>query len=317
MKNEIKSTNELNKPIEFNNFNLLKKYFSGTHTEKTLKDYYYNFTRFLNFLENTFEINSVKEIKENHVLAYISHLKNEKELKNSTINTYIAAFRFFFKRAQSQYPDLKDPTKNISKLKSDYFDPEDVLSLNHQDIKDMINYIDVKDQKSYRNKMILKTLYYTGMRSDELRSLKYENLVEIDGQLRIKLFKTKSQKQQYIPLKSYFIDDILKYKNDIKVLFKFNNMNEKYVFPSYFLKNKKMTNSGLNKIIKKIAKPVIGKEISAHNFRHAIITILLLKGVSLENVSDFARHSNIKTTRNYDRAIEVKKAKTVGEIPDL
>ena len=40
----------------------------------------------------------------------------------------------------------------------------------------------------------MKTLYYTGMRSDELRSLTYKQILEKDGKYMIRLDKTNLKK---------------------------------------------------------------------------------------------------------------------------
>jgi site-specific recombinase XerD len=72
-------------------------------------------------------------------------------------------------------------------------------------------------------------------------------------------------------------------------------------------------------MIKNIAKNVLNKNISAHFFRHAIATEMLLSenNISVNEVQDFLRHSDIKTTKIYDDAIELKKQTTVEKIPRL
>jgi len=291
----------------------LKKYFSGSYSEKTLKDYYFYFKNFLSFISSQFGVNNMPDINENHILAYLSHLKNERELQNSSINKILSSIKFFFKRMDN----IKDPTRNVPKLKNDSYDPADILTLTQQDIKTMVNSIEVDTMKDLRNRLMLRTLYYTGLRSGELRNLRYQDLVDIQGNKKIKLTKTKSQKTEYVPLNPKLIDDIQEYKQTVKISYNFEKMHNKYLFPSYYLKNKPLTNQGLNNIIKKISQKSIGKKITAHTFRHAIITILLLQGVDLDRVSDFARHSSLRITKHYDDAVELKKASTVQEIPDL
>jgi site-specific recombinase XerD len=80
-----------------------------------------------------------------------------------------------------------------------------------------------------------------------------------------------------------------------------------------------MTANGLNFMLKKIANKAIDKNISAHNFRHAIATEMLLseENISISDVQDFLRHSDIKTTKKYDDAVELKKQKVVEKIPKI
>ena len=72
-------------------------------------------------------------------------------------------------------------------------------------------------------------------------------------------------------------------------------------------------------MLKNIAKDIIKKDISAHFFRHAIATEMLLSdnNISITDVQDFLRHSDVKTTKIYDDAIELKKQNTVDKIPEL
>jgi integrase/recombinase XerD len=185
----------------------------------------------------------------------------------------------------------------------------------------MIDSIEVNNEKDFRNVMIMKTLYYTGMRSDELRSLTYKQILEKEDKYMIRLDKTKSQKIQYIPLLKKLAIEILEYKQNIQYNFniKDKEISDYYVFPAFFEKNSKLTANSLNFMLKNIAKKILRKDISAHFFRHAIATEMLLSdnNISISDVQDFLRHSDIKTTKIYDDAIELKKQNTVEKIPEL
>ena len=185
----------------------------------------------------------------------------------------------------------------------------------------MLDNIKIENEKDFRNSMIMKTLYYTGMRSDELRSLKYKQILEKDGKFIIKLDKTKSQKIQYIPLFKKLALEILEYKKKIQYNFQISNekINDYFVFPAFFEKNNKLTGNSLNYMLKKYAETILNKNISAHFFRHAIATEMLLSenNISISDVQDFLRHSDIKTTKIYDDAIELKKQNNIEKIPEL
>lgn len=307
------------------NYNLL----TGIKSQKTLEDYYFYL---LNFLKTIYEID--KKIPDNNdIIAmlytinkedlsnYIMYLKNNKNLKNSSINKIISALKHFFKEIEVRDESFKNPIKNIKYFKAEPFDPEKILRLSRDDIRKMLNSISINSEKDFRNSMIMKTLYYTGMRSDELRSLKYKNLIKQDDKLIIKLEQTKSQNIQYIPMSQVLADELIKYKKTIMYNFNFSEdkMSEKYLFPSFFEKNSKLTSNSLNFMLKKISKKIINKDISAHNFRHAIATEMLLSdnNISISDVQDFLRHANIATTKIYDDAIELKKQRTVEKIPTL
>lgn len=307
------------------NYNLL----TGIKSDKTLNDY---FIYLMDFLRNIYELGDHKpdnteiikmlySITKEDISNYIMLLKNDRELKPSSINKIISALKHFFKEIETRDDNFKNPIKNIKYFKKDPVDPEKILRLTKTDIKKMIDSIEVNNEKDFRNVMIMKTLYYTGMRSDELRSLTYKQILEKEDKYMIRLDKTKSQKIQYIPLLKKLAIEILEYKQNIQYNFniKDKEISDYYVFPAFFEKNSKLTANSLNFMLKNIAKKILRKDISAHFFRHAIATEMLLSdnNISISDVQDFLRHSDIKTTKIYDDAIELKKQNTVEKIPEL
>ena len=307
------------------NYNLL----TGVKSEKTLQDY---FIYLMDFLKTIYDLNNIQpnnnEIvkmlynsNQEDISNYIMLLKNERNLKHSSINKIISALKHFFKEIEMRDISFINPIKNIKYFKKDPVDPEKILRLSKSDIKKMIDNVKIENEKDFRNSMIMKTLYYTGMRSDELRSLKYKQILEKDEKFIIKLDKTKSQKIQYIPLFKKLALEILEYKKKIQYNFQISNekINDYFVFPAFFEKNNKLTGNSLNYMLKKYAETILNKNISAHFFRHAIATEMLLSenNISISDVQDFLRHSDIKTTKIYDDAIELKKQNTVEKIPEL
>lgn len=307
------------------NYNLL----TGIKSDKTLSDY---FMYLMDFLRNIYELGDhepdnneivkmLYNVNKEDISNYIMLLKNQRELKHSSINKIISSLKHFFKEIETRDERFINPIKNIKYFKKDSIDPEKILRLTKEDIKKMIESIGTNNEKDLRNIMIMKTLYYTGMRSDELRSLTYKQILEKEGKYIIKLDKTKSQKIQYIPLLKKLALEILDYKKTVQYNFNINDrvIENTYVFPAFFEKNSKLTANSLNFMIKNISKPVINKDISAHFFRHAIATEMLLSdnNISISDVQDFLRHADIKTTKIYDDAIELKKQNTVEKIPEL
>lgn len=307
------------------NYNLL----TGIKSDKTLSDYFMYLMDFLrniyeiegHTLDNTEIVKMLYNVNREDISNYIMLLKNERELKHSSINKIISALKHFFKEIETRDERFLNPIKNIKFFKKDPIDPEKILRLTREDIKKMIDSIEVHTEKDLRNIMIMKTLYYTGMRSDELRSLTYKQILDKDGKYIIKLDKTKSQKIQYIPLIKKMAEEILEYKKNVQYTFSLSDkdIESSFVFPAFFEKNSKLTANSLNFMIKTIAKSTINKNISAHYFRHAIATEMLLsdKNISISDVQDFLRHADIKTTKIYDDAIELKKQNTVDKIPEL
>ena len=51
------------------------------------------------------------------------------------------------------------------------------------------------------------------------------------------------------------------------------------------------------------------KRLTAHSLRHSAITLALMAGLPIQEVSQFARHSNISVTMIYSHDIERLKSK--------
>jgi integrase len=176
------------------NYNLL----TGIKSDKTLSDY---FMYLMDFLRNIYEIGDhnpdntevlkmLYNVTKEDISNYIMLLKNERELKHSSINKIISALKHFFKEIETRDDSFINPIKNIKFFKKEPLDPEKILRLTKDDIRKMIDSIEIRNEKDLRNILIMKTLYYTGMRSDELRSLTYKQILEKDGKYMIRLDKT-------------------------------------------------------------------------------------------------------------------------------
>ena len=144
---------------------------------------------------------------------------------------------------------------------------------------------------NFRDRVLIKTLYYAGLRRFEASDLKVH---DIDfGLNRIVVIKGKGAKMRVVPI----ID--MDYKADLKHLI--NNKREGYVFESQ--KGNKLSVRQINHIVE-IAGKKAGvthpnpneKHINPHLFRHSIIRHLKSMGFQAEWLQNFAGHNSITTT---------------------
>jgi integrase/recombinase XerD len=105
------------------NYNLL----TGIKSDKTLSDY---FMYLMDFLRNIYEIGDHKpdntevlkmlyNVTKEDISNYIMLLKNERELKHSSINKIISALKHFFKEIETRDDSFINPIKNIKFFKKD------------------------------------------------------------------------------------------------------------------------------------------------------------------------------------------------------
>ena len=136
------------------NYNLL----TGIKSDKTLSDY---FMYLMDFLRNIYEIGDhtpdntevlkmLYNVTKEDISNYIMLLKNERELKHSSINKIISALKHFFKEIETRDDSFINPIKNIKFFKKEPLDPEKILRLTKDDIRKMIDSIEIRNEKDLR-----------------------------------------------------------------------------------------------------------------------------------------------------------------------
>ncbi len=149
----------------------------------------------------------------------------------------------------------------------------------------------IYNTKTFRDRCLIETLYYSGLRRFEAQNL---DIRDIDFERkRITVRKGKGDKVRVIPiLNEGFL-------SDLKHLTK--NQSHGYVFLSTH--NDKFSLRAINKIIAEAGKisnvenpDPARKHINPHIFRHSIARHLKDQGFSVEFVQKFLGHSSFKTT---------------------
>ena len=144
---------------------------------------------------------------------------------------------------------------------------------------------------SFRDRVLIKTLYYAGLRRFEVSDLKVQ---DIDMNLnRVVVVKGKGNKMRIVPI----ID--MDYKADLNHLI--GNRRDGYVFESQ--KGSNISVRQINHIVELAGKKANithpnpnEKNINPHLFRHSIIRHLKSMGFQAEWLQNFAGHSSITTT---------------------
>ena len=143
--------------------------------------------------------------------------------------------------------------------------------------------------KNPRNKMLLKVIYYTGLRVSEISSLKYSNLQkrEKTGQITV---QTKGNKTNVILLPAHLWEELLVYKNGCS--------EDSPVFKSR--KGNALCVGQIQRIVRQVAvKAGIVGRVSPHWLRHSHASHALENGCPIHLVQKQLNHSNIATTGKY------------------
>lgn len=298
-----------------------KSIFEIYRSEKTMKDYLFYLNDFLLFVYDSGEpiqkdevIELMSDITEEDIEDYLSHLLYERNLKKTSVNKIMSALKSLYKELEKY--NIQNPLKHIKLFKTGR-NLDNILKVSYEDIKNILKNYKVTGEKEYRNTVIMNTLFYTGMRSQELLDLEYRNILKRDEDYFIKIEKSKSGKELYKPIHPTLVEKLKEFKDYIMKMYGFSSedMEERFVFSSHYEKNTKLSYKALYNIIQDMGK-VVGLDISPHNIRHAIATELSSNGADLLEIRDFLGHSDTRVTEIYINAKSLLDKKVISKIPE-
>lgn len=146
----------------------------------------------------------------------------------------------------------------------------------------------IMSAKNKRNRLIIKMLYYTGIRVSELASLKWSDLQSRHegGQLTV---LGKGGKTNTVLIPAHLWNELFtlgtSMSEDNPV---FMSRNGKHIHPGH-----------IRKIVKRIALKAIGKGATPHFYRHSMASHGIQNGCPLHLIQRQLNHSSIATTGKY------------------
>ena len=167
--------------------------------------------------------------------------------------------------------------------------------MNKSEIDKFLNAIDTyefSDNTSYRNRLILKIIIYTGIRVSEILNLKLKDIFKEESVYLMQI-KGKGNKPRVVMIKSTIIENDLKHWLDIRVC------NSDLLVCNQ--KGEKLTQAYISRTVENILISVgIRKEKNgAHMLRHSFATLLYQKHHDLILVQEALGHADINTSRIY------------------
>ena len=219
----------------------------------------------LNMILNYFEQNNL-DLNIDSIYLYIDYLKS-RDCCNKTINYRILQLKCMLKYNEVQseiikFPKLKETDKRFNYLNKN--------ELNH--LKDYI----IKSNIKIENKLVISLLLETGIRTNELINIRYEN---IDYEK-----------------KCIYLDVT---KNSISRFVFYSDLTEMYLQKKSFGKVFKYTSKGIFEIFNRNKNKLGFKDFHPHQLRHSYATLLLKNGCDLEFIRITLGHKSLRTTQRY------------------
>ncbi|MFP5260368.1 MAG: tyrosine-type recombinase/integrase [Blastocatellia bacterium] len=146
-------------------------------------------------------------------------------------------------------------------------------------------------QQAYKEKgergLLIKTLFQTGARVSEFASIKVEHF--FFDELMILIAKGKGGKSRYVPILPELAQELRTH---------LGNRQAGYLFETN--RHSAYSSRRLQQIVKETAEHAgITKKVHPHLLRHSVATMLLERGMPLEQIQKFLGHSNLETTQIY------------------
>jgi len=210
-------------------------------------------------------LNSGKSVRD-YLLKYPDKSK-------ATMRKAYFALKFFYENVLNEKFDEKIPlAKSSLKLP---------IVLNKEEINRLVN-----NTKNIKHRLLLTFLYYAGLRLDEVRNLRWDDL-DFERKL-IHVKKAKGDKERVTFL----------HQNLINIM----NSNEKGDSGLIFISERgnKYNKRTIQIIVKNVCKKVgIKKKVTPHTLRHSFATHLLEAGADIRYIQELLGHKNLQTTQIY------------------
>lgn len=272
------------KPREQKNVYLprLKELYT-THAQNNHKKFK-NQVYYLDAIEKYFgNSKPVNKITPEDIEKYKTHLRDVRNLKNSSINRYLEILSKMFNLAINNKELVENPVSKVQKLRENN---HTIRFLTTDEEKRLFTSI---DNIAPYIKPIVITALQTGMRRGEILNLKWSNIKNN----HIELLDTKSNNPRYIPL-SLTLQDV----------FGQIQKSSEYVFvnPKTDKPYKDIKRSWNN-----IRNDANLLDFRFHDLRHTVATRMVEKGIDLLVVKDILGHTMIETTMRYAHPVPERK----------
>ena len=163
----------------------------------------------------------------------------------------------------------------------------------------MLSTIDTTTLQGKRDYAIVSLMVTAGLRNTEVSNANIEDLRTVgDFTALFVLGKGKEEKADYVKIVEPVEDAIRNYLAELGAT---EPKQPLFISLSNNSHGSRVTTRSVSRICKNalIAAGYNSDRLKAHSLRHTAVTLSLLGGKSLQEVQQFARHSNIATTQIY------------------
>ena len=270
--------------IEYKQYLIVERGFS----KETISNYIRDINRFIDYIEKEYQIINIEDINKDHIYQYLKSL--HLRLKDSSIKRHTVSLRqFYLFLVREEIVETNHMSSFELGKKGNYL-PE---VLNENEVKELLESVEVIDAISSRNRCMIELLYSSGLRVSEMCSL---TISSINIQKQFVKCIGKGNKERYVPMNNvvctYLKEYIEIYRDQIY------EGHTSYLFIDKH--GKPISRDNFYHILEKIVKKTsISKKVSPHTLRHTFATHLLENDADIRSIQEMLGHRSISTTTIY------------------
>ena len=256
-------------------------------SNNTIDSYSNDLKKYADYLEAN-NIENVEDITNSDIQDFIGEQLDV--LSKSSCAHLLTSLRNLHNYLFLNY-NIPNPTANLTvKVNKDHLPG----FLSDEEIVALLNSFNDEDDLEYFQRLLLQTIFTSGMRVSELCDLQTKSINLQHKQLRI---IGKGNKERIVLIDDDTAQRMNHYFNEIRPQW-LKGSNSSYFFINRLGNN--LNRQYVYELIKKKQKELgLNKEISPHTLRHTFATHLLENDADLRSVQELLGHSDISTTQIY------------------
>ena len=256
------------------------------YSQNTLVSYKKDLEDLLLFISETEGTEDLKKVDKKIIRNFIVSL-SEKKIQKRSINRKLSSLRSFYLYLLKIDEIQVSPLETIPSLK---FYAEKQIPISEEEMENLGEILESESGNSLE-KLIIETLYQTGMRKSELCNILLEQVDFSKSEISI---KGKGNKQRVVPIS----ENLLKQMREYMVIRKPNEDSGIYFFVRE--NGKKLSEKFVYSVVNRYLSLItLKKKKSPHILRHSFATHVLNNGAEISKVKKILGHSSLASTQVY------------------
>ncbi len=259
---------------------------------------------------------TVEDLSAETIRLFLAHLEKERSNGIRTRNARLAAIHSFFRYLAYREPRFLALSQEVLGIPFKRHARPVMGYLNKGEVAHLFNHIGSVASQGKRDEALLRLIYNTGARAQELVSLDV-NHVRFSRPYLVHILG-KGRKERICPLWPETVNAIRKYIEERRL--RVSDSTPLFVNA----KGQRLSRFGLRYLITrwiavaaKSSPTLLGRKIGPHTFRHTTAMHLLQSGVDLNMIRSWLGHSSIETTHGYVELDLEMKQKTLQSCEKL